>query len=400
LSTKPARRRDPGPGGESVDSRRVVRLALRVIAESSDGAARADLILREALREARPGPVVGEAVARAVFAWFRWRQFADAGSPRADARSLRAALDLEERYAADPDSFDDEALCRRAVPAWLAREMEVTPDFIRAIQREPVLWLRARPGTARKLAGVLEDCTVGAVPGVPDAVRYDGGRDLFRTEAFAGGRFEIQDIASQAVGLVCAPLPGETWWDACAGEGGKTLHLSNLMQNRGLVVASDRSRARLATLRKRAARAQCFNYRVEPWDGGERPPSRARYDGVLVDAPCSGVGTWGRNPHARWTTTPEDVRELGVVQRRLLATAAGSVKPGGRLVYSVCTLTRAETADIAAWFVAGHPEFRPLGFADPFAAPASTRPAEAWLPQVTGGNGMFVAAWARSGLKD
>src|SRR4029077_8613282 len=89
-------------------------------------------------------------------------------------------------------------------------------------------------------------------------------------------------------------------------------------------------------------------------------PTKTKFDGVLVDAPCSGVGTWQRNPQARWTTTLEDVRELGAVQGRLLAHVAPSVKPGGKLFYSVCTLTRVETSEVADTFTQAHADFEPM----------------------------------------
>ncbi|MBI4627026.1 MAG: RsmB/NOP family class I SAM-dependent RNA methyltransferase, partial [Verrucomicrobia bacterium] len=158
-----------------------------------------------------------------------------------------------------------------------------------------------------------------------------------------------------------APKPGETWWDACAGEGGKTLHLADLMMNKGVVWATDRSDKRLDTLKRRAARAKLFNYRTEFWDGGSRLPTKIKFDGILLDAPCSGVGTWQRNPHARWTTTPDDVRELAATQRVLLENVCGSLKPGGRLIYAVCTLTRSETTAVADAFTAAHPELEPSG---------------------------------------
>jgi 16S rRNA (cytosine967-C5)-methyltransferase len=221
-----------------------------------------------------------------------------------------------------------------------------------------------------------------------DAILYKGEEDLFRRPEFHAGEFEIQDIASQAVGWLCAPQPGETWWDACAGEGGKTLHLSALMENRGLIWASDRAEWRLKNLKRRAARAQVFNFRAASWDGGSKLPTKTKFDGVLVDAPCSGVGTWQRNPHARWTTTLPDVRELAAVQKRLLANVAGSVKPGGKLIYAVCTLTRAETTEVAADFSGRFPNFEPL----PLWESGATR--FIW-PQDLGGNGMFIAGWRR-----
>ena len=223
------------------------------------------------------------------------------------------------------------------------------------------------------------------------ALRYRGTADLHRTPAFQSGAFQIQDLASQMVGHACAPGPGETWWDACAGEGGKTLHLSDLMGNKGLIWATDRSVRRLGLLKKRAGRAGMFNYRGAVWTGTGPAPFKTKCDGVLVDAPCSGVGTWQRNPHARWTTTLEDVAELAAVQAALLARAAPSVKPGGRLVYSVCTLTRSETTAVADAFEAAHPDFEPA----PVAISAQSSPRVFLLPEDLNANGMFIAAWKR-----
>src|SRR5580700_11122720 len=101
------------------------------------------------------------------------------------------------------------------------------------------------------------------------------------------------------------------------------------MQNKGLIWSSDRAEWRLKNLKRRAARAQVFNFRAATWDSGAKLPTKTKFDGVLVDAPCSGVGTWQRNPHARWTATVNDVRELTIVQEALLGRAAPSVKPGG-----------------------------------------------------------------------
>ena len=368
-------------------------VALDVVDESTQSAMPADRLLKARLRESHLAPAAAALVARLVFSWFRWRGFLK-GAPAGPDALLRT-FDLAERYARDPEHFDPVALLDGTVPGWLRQHMDVTVDFVGALQDEPTIWLRARPGQRGELVRLLAGAQTGGPDGLPDAVRYTGDEDLFRTALFNQGRFEIQDIASQAVGVVCAPQPGETWWDACAGEGGKTLHLADLMRNRGLLWASDRSMARLGVLRKRAARAGLFNYRAVGWDGGARPPTRTQFDGVLVDAPCSGVGTWQRNPHARWTVSPADVRELAAVQQRLLDTAAGSVKVGGRLIYAVCTLTRDETDAVAARFCCEHPEFEPAGFGDPFRPGHAPAPQVAWGPERTGGNGMFVAVWRR-----
>jgi 16S rRNA (cytosine967-C5)-methyltransferase len=272
--------------------------------------------------------------------------------------------------------------------------MDVSASWVRALQQEPVLWLRARTGEGRHLKSRLGFCEEG--PGVlSDALSYHGNEDLFSTSEFHAGEFEVQDISSQAVGWICHPLAGQTWWDACAGEGGKMLHLADLMNNRGLIWASDRAAWRLDKLKRRAARAKIFNYRAAQWDGSSRLPTKTAFDGVLVDAPCTGIGTWQRNPQGRWTTTPKDIQELSVIQRDLLKNAARSLKANGRLVYSVCTLTREETTNVVTAFAQEHPEFEPLKVPNPF-QPETPLKSHYWFwPQDCEGNGMFVAGWIR-----
>ena len=178
--------------------------------------------------------------------------------------------------------------------------------------------------------------------------------------------------------------------------------------------ASDRSERRLQSLKRRATRAKIFNYRTALWDGSAKLPTKTKFDGILLDAPCSGVGTWQRNPHARWTASMDDVTELAAIQRQMLDNVCVGVKPGGRLVYSVCTLTRSETVAVADAFTAAHPEFEPTPVfpAGPNAktesASALSSPACAvhetdafaetrkmlW-PHDLNANGMFIATWRR-----
>ena len=211
------------------------------------------------------------------------------------------------QFRKDSSSFSADSLRASAVPDWAGAEVDAADEWFRTLQTPPNLWLRVKRGQGDALANKL----IPAISGpVPDAMLYKGTEDLFRTPEFHAGEFELQDISSQAVGFICDPKPGETWWDACAGEGGKLLHLSDLMENKGLIWASDRSERRLKQLKRRTARAKAFNYRAVPWNGDAKLPTKTKFDGVLVDAPCSGVGTWQRNPHARWTTDLEDVKEL------------------------------------------------------------------------------------------
>ena len=353
----------------------------------------ADAVLRETLR--RRSDLSAEdrrAISRAVFSYYRWLGWLDTKRPLLS--QLKYALELANAFADRPNSFSDEKLVRRSIAPWVHEHCGVSPAWARAIQAEPRLWLRAKRGRGSVLARKLGECWIPGARALADAIAYQGSEDLFRSREFHAGEFEIQDVASQAVGLICDPKPGEVWWDACAGEGGKTLHLSDLMANKGLIWASDRAGWRLRQLKRRAGRAGCFNYRAAVWDGGSNLPTRTRFDGVLLDAPCTGVGTWQRNPQARWTTTPADVAELAAVQLNLLAHTAPAVKPGGRLIYAVCTLTRAETGEVARIFVERFPEFEPASIRSPWEEIHQTPYLGLW-PQDTGGNGMFLAAWQR-----
>lgn len=370
---------------------RWLKLAASVVANSSHSHP-ADGVLREHLRTTRGWTKAETAQAsRAVFSFYRWGGWLD-GSLKLESQ-IRSALEFADEFARRPHAFPDAELLARTLPEWVNDALPVSAAWLRVIQAEPTLWLRAKPGRAQSLTQVLGHTRPGPLP---DALAYAGEENLFRRPEFHAGEFEIQDIASQAVGLACAPQPGETWWDACAGEGGKLLHLSVLMRGKGLIWASDRSEWRLKKLKIRAARARCCNQRATLWDGGAKLPTKTRFDGVLLDAPCSGLGTWHRNPHARWTTTPDDVRELAAVQTQLLNHIAPSLKPGGKLIYSVCTLTRAETEEVAAAFQAAHPELTPLPLSNPFQPGEPPRPQLLLWPQATGGGGMFIAGWQRT----
>ena len=356
----------------------------------------ADAALREYLTANRTlGSVGKRSVSRAVFTYFRWINWLD----RAESvqKQVLRAIGYQTRFDKDPLSVKFEALASRAVPSWLAGEMELSAGYLRCLQHEPALWIRTKAGLAEGIAKALGSCERPVppdwlrVPADLSALRYRGPDDLHKAAGFQSGSFEIQDLSSQLVGHACAPDPGATWWDACAGEGGKALHLSDLMRNKGMLWATDRSVRRLSVLKKRAARAGMFNYRTAVWTGASPAPFRTPCDGVLVDAPCSGVGTWQRNPHARWTTSIEDVRELTAVQTALLGNAARSVKVGGRLLYSVCTLTRSETTGVADNFEASHRDFEP----SPLPILLASGARAFLLPQDLNANGMFIAAWKR-----
>lgn len=355
----------------------------------------ADAALREVLKQIKDlAPFDATEIAKTVFLYYRWHVWLR--EERGVEAKMRFAIRLNQRFQSNPASVPLSELRANAVPAWTAEQMEVSDEWLLSLQREPKLWLRAKRGTAESLARTLFAADVS--PLLTEAILYRGEEDLFKTPEFHAGEFEIQDIASQIVGLLCAPQPGETWWDTCAGEGGKTLHLSDLMQNKGMLWASDRAEWRLTKLKRRAGRAKVFNYRSAFWDGGAKLPTKTKFDGVLVDAPCSGVGTWQRNPQARWTTVPNDVRELSEIQKKLLTNVAPSIKPGGKLIFSVCTLTRAETTEVVADFNGKFAsDFEPLEFPKISEGQSllTSAPTKTIWPQDLGGNGMFIAGWRR-----
>ena len=198
-----------------------------------------------------------------------------------------------------------------------------------------------------------------------------------------------QDLASQWAATYVGSRPGELVADLCAGPGGKATAMAYAA---ALVVAADVRPGRSGLVRDNARRLGLVNVATVIADG-RRPPLRPTLDRVLVDAPCSGLGVLRRRPDARWRVTPGDVDDLAGLQRQLLAAAAGVLRPGGRLVYCVCTLTAAETVAIDEWLTAQHPE---LEAASPPEAPWQRRGRGVLLlPQSAGTDGMYVLGLTR-----
>ncbi|NLF19226.1 MAG: RsmB/NOP family class I SAM-dependent RNA methyltransferase [Lentisphaerae bacterium] len=282
------------------------------------------------------------------------------------------------------------------LPEWALPEMDCPrplDELIAWQQRRPPVWLRAQttdgPGLLNELrAAGLE---VEADPRLPSALHMPPPRVNLRTlEAFCEGRFEVQDLASQLIGWVCAPRPGQRWWDACAGAGGKTLHLADLMQRRGAVTASDIRLYKLEDLRRRARRAGFPNIRTREWKGKALPERRGNFDGVLVDAPCSCSGTWRRNPDGRWTTRSADLAEFAELQLRLLTHAATAVRPGGVLVYATCSMFRRENRQVVEAFLAAESGFALEPFEHPLGGGRTDGTLQTW-PWDGDCDAMFVA---------
>ena len=201
---------------------------------------------------------------------------------------------------------------------------------------------------------------VEAVNGVPGALNIIGPRlPIAKMSAFGEGRFTVQDGAAQLVSLFLAPQPGEAVWDACAGLGGKTTHLAQLMQNRGELVATDNVPAKLAGLQKEAQRLGVGIIRTRLLDLSRLTADEAlpRFDRILLDAPCTGLGVLRRNPDAKWSSQASDIARCARRQARLLERVAGLVKAGGLLVLAVCSMEPEENEQVIAQFLKKRPDF-------------------------------------------
>jgi 16S rRNA (cytosine967-C5)-methyltransferase len=220
----------------------------------------------------------------------------------------------------------------------------------------------------------------------PWGLRVDERANLMASAPYKAGLVEVQDEGSQMVALAVAAEPGMRVCDFCAGAGGKTLALAAAMDNKGQIVACDTSTKRLegATVRLRRAGAHNVERRAlenerDPWV----KKHKGAFDRVLVDAPCTGTGTWRRNPDARWTLAKAEIAELTAKQARILDSAARLVKPGGRLIYATCSILPEENEAQADAFLAGHPDFARHG------------PDLSLSPAKDGTDGFFVACFAR-----
>lgn len=235
----------------------------------------------------------------------------------------------------------------------------------------------------------------------PLAIRLLDKPALARHPLFLDGSFEVQDEGSQLLGLLVAPKRGELVVDFCAGAGGKTLLLGALMKNTGRLYALDVSDKRLAKLKPRLARSGLSNVhplRIEHERDAKIKRLSGKADRVLVDAPCSGLGTLRRNPDLKWRQDPQAIAELTAKQAAILNAAASLVRPGGRLVYATCSLLDQENDGIVDHFLATHADFTTLGADALLAKQGIDLPGARLrlLPHRHGSDGFFAAVLERS----
>lgn len=267
------------------------------------------------------------------------------GYARAEAPDLLALFGTDPRGPVAVVAGEPAAALGLA-PEWLtakfAAEYADAETLLAALGERAPLDLRVnRLKTTRSAVLPL---IPGAVPTVhaQDGLRMVEALNVEDLPVYADGRVEVQDEGSQLIAAACRAQPGMTVVDLCAGAGGKTLALAADMENRGCLIASDADRSRLSRLGPRAARAGAANIETRLLDPGREVDALGDLlgaaDVVLIDAPCSGTGTWRRNPEARWRLTPQRLARLTALQAHLADLGARLLKPGGRLVYAVCSL--------------------------------------------------------------
>lgn len=275
---------------------------------------------------------------------------------------------LEHVGQIDPASLS--ARVRTNLPEWLYERLAARFDgaeleaLAAALNQPAPLDCRVNLIKANRddvLAKLREDgFSAEATPFAPNGIRLSGKPALQKHPLFMSGAIEVQDEGSQLLCQLVAPRRGEMIVDFCAGAGGKTLALGAQMRSTGRLYAFDISEKRLAKLKPRLARSGLSNVypvMIDSENDSKIKRLAGKIDRVLVDAPCSGLGTLRRNPDLKWRQSPQSVQELTQKQASILASAARLVKVGGRLVYATCSLLTEENSGIAEAFAAAHPDF-------------------------------------------
>lgn len=334
----------------------------RIIVAARDGGAAADTLIARWFAERRfAGSKDRRAIRELVYAAIR-----RCGDRPVSGRAAMIGL-VEEQpdmaslfdgsgYGPSPILPGERGVPPSRVPGWLQGRFSPLIDTAEqdALVARAPLDLRVNRLKADRSA-VLAALPDGApTPHAPDGIRMAEHPAIEQHPLWAAGAIEVQDEGSQLLALACHAAPGMLTIDLCAGAGGKTLALAASMDDRGRIVASDTVRDRLRRLEPRAARAGVSIIETRLLDDGREAATLddlgGQADLVLIDAPCSGTGTWRRNPEARWRLNAERLSRLVAVQARLLDVGAALVRPGGSLVYAVCSLLAEEGAGQVARF--------------------------------------------------
>lgn len=341
----------------------------------------ADRVVTELLRSnprwgSRDRGFIAETIYDIVRWWRLLAHLADSEEPGAliaaywwwrhgEVLDLPGFAKLDERQLSERLAF---AKTRRplaeSIPDWLdllgQEELgDQWPATIRALNEQAPVYLRVNTLKANR-EQVLRELTadgfeVEAESRAADAIKVLARRNLWSTKSFKDGHFEVQDIASQLVAPALEVAPGMTVIDACAGAGGKTLHLAALMQNKGRLIALDTEEYKLAELKRRASRADVQNLDIRHISSTKVIKRLAgKADRVLLDVPCSGLGVLRRNPDAKWKVQPGFLAEVRALQADILSTYATMLKPGGKLVYATCSILPSESEQQVRRYIDQH----------------------------------------------
>ena len=337
-------------------------------------------------------------------------ELAKADAPRGaglvNAVLRRTAREGRALVAALPERTAAEAALRHSYPPWLAERWfeALGADDARALMEagnrpaEAALRANALRTTAAALAAELPVATHPAGL-LPEGLVLEGAFDAFGSPLWEQGAFMPQSRAAMAVGRILAPSPGERVLDLCAAPGGKTTHLAALMEDRGAVVAVERHAGRAQALARTAARMGAESVEVRTADAAQ-PQEREAYDRVLVDPPCSDLGTLASRPDARWRKAAGAPAELARLQGEILRAGAAALRPGGTLVYSTCTISPEENELLVDAFLSERPDFAAddLGSSEWSVWQHGRRPMFLQtLPHRHGTDGFFIARLRRSG---
>ena len=306
--------------------------------------------------------------------------------------------------AALEDDTPEHAALLHSLPGWLAERwwQELGADRARELTRtvnrpaESALRVNTLRATASEVRARLPVAARPA-PGLPEGLVLEAPFDAHGSALFQAGAIMPQSRGSMLVARVLDPASGDRVLDLCAAPGAKTTQLAALMQDTGELLAVERHRGRAEALARTCRRMGASRVRVMRADALSLRPDEG-YDRVLVDPPCSGLGTLQARPDLRWRMGPGAVLQLAAAQRRILAVAAPATAPGGALVYSVCTISRLEGAEVVRWFLRSHPEFvaDDLGSEHPnWIDPGFPRGLQL-LPHRDGTDGFFIARLRRS----
>ncbi|MBL8631073.1 MAG: RsmB/NOP family class I SAM-dependent RNA methyltransferase [Rhodospirillaceae bacterium] len=302
---------------------------------------------------------------------------------------------------------------RLEVPFWVLPKLDEAfsnraDTEIAALNTEAALNLRVNTLKADRETMLNQLAEENLAPEVtllsPLGMRVRGRMNLASHKDFRSGKFEVQDEASQICALMVDAKPGQAVLDLCAGAGGKTLAIAATMNNKGRVIACDVATGRLIRSKQRLRRAGVHNATLRILEGDNDKwvkRQKGTFDRVLVDAPCSGIGSWRRNPDARWRLTPEDLERLAIVQDRVLHQGAGAVKKGGRLIYATCSLLPEENQNRVDAFLAKDSNFKVIPWQTIWPNAVKTAMPEWPFPYLTlsparnGCDGFFLAVLER-----